>query len=193
MVKGKSYAIAKARSTYGEDAFGIAALRDMTVGGGSTVNGFYKAANQFGFTFNWAYASRKHVAYFSSGKLPIRAKGTNKLLPTLGTGRYDWKGFLPLARHPHAVDPESGLILNWNNKPAPGWQAGEDNLSYGSVHRVEAFYHFPQEGEDRGRRLDHEQGGDRGRDGHAGLAGPARGARHGRRRRATGRSSPTSS
>ena len=143
-VKGKWHAIAKARSTYGEDSFGIAALRDMTVGAGSTVDGFYKAANEFGFTFNWAYASRKHVAYFSSGKLPIRAKGTNKLLPTLGTGRYDWKGFLPLARHPHAVDPKSGLILNWNNKPAPGWQAGEDNLSYGSVHRVEAFYHFPR-------------------------------------------------
>jgi len=144
MVKGKPYAIAKARSTYGEDAFGIAALRDMTVGGGSTVEGFYRAANEFGFTFNWAYASRKHVAYFSSGKLPIRAKGTNKLLPTLGTGRYDWKGFLPLARHPHAVDPRGGLLLNWNNKPAPGWQAGDDNLSYGSVHRVEAFYHFPK-------------------------------------------------
>jgi acyl-homoserine lactone acylase PvdQ len=144
MVKGKPYAIAKARSTYGEDAFGIAALRDMTVGGGSTVKGFYRAANQFGFTFNWAYASRQHVAYFSSGKLPVRAKGTNKLLPTLGTGRYDWKGFLPLARHPHAVDPKDGLLLNWNNKPAPGWQAGDDNLSYGSVHRVEAFYHFPK-------------------------------------------------
>ena len=35
-------------------------------------------------------------------------------------------------------------MLNWNNKPAPGWEAGEDNLSYGSVHRVEAFYHFPK-------------------------------------------------
>ena len=145
MVKGKPYAIAKARSTYGEDAFGIAALRDMTVGGGSTVNGFYRAANEFGFTFNWAYASREHVAYFSSGKLPIRAKGTNKLLPTLGTGKYDWKGFLPLRAPPaRRADPAGGLILNWNNKPAPGWQAGDDNLSYGSVHRVEAFYHFPR-------------------------------------------------
>ena len=143
MVKGKPYAIAKARSTYGEDASGLAALRDMTLGEGSTVNGFYRAANEFGFTFNWAYASRGHVAYFSSGKLPIRAKGTNKLLPTLGTGKYDWKGFLPLAGT-RSRRPGGGLILNWNNKPAPGWQAGEDNLSYGSVHRVEAFDHFPQ-------------------------------------------------
>jgi acyl-homoserine lactone acylase PvdQ len=144
MVKGRPYAIAKARSTYGQDALGIAALRDMTLGKGSTVRGFYKAANEFGFTFNWAYASRRHVAYFSSGKLPIRAKGTNKLLPTLGTGKYDWKGFLPLSRHPHVADPKGGLLLNWNNKPAPGWEAGEDNLSYGSVHRVEAFDHFPK-------------------------------------------------
>ncbi|MEA2305448.1 MAG: hypothetical protein QOH43_2728 [Solirubrobacteraceae bacterium] len=144
LVKGKPYAIAKSRSTYGEDALGLAALHDMTLGTASTVDGFYKAANEFGFTFNWAYVSRKHVAYFSSGKLPIRASGTNKLLPTLGTGKYDWKGFLPLKSHPHESDPQDGLLLNWNNKPAPGWQAGDDNLSYGSVHRVEAFYHFPK-------------------------------------------------
>jgi acyl-homoserine lactone acylase PvdQ len=142
LVKGQPYAIAKDRSTYGQDGNSIAALADMTQGRGSTVKGFYRSANEFGFTFNWAYASRQHIAYFSSGLLPIRAKGTNKALPTLGTGPYDWRGFLPLARHPHQADPKQGTFTNWNNKPAPGWQAGEDNLSYGSVHRVEDFRHF---------------------------------------------------
>ena len=37
-----------------------------------------------------------------------------------------------------------GLLLNWNNKPAPGWQTGDDNRSYGSVHRVEMFDDFPR-------------------------------------------------
>ena len=38
--------------------------------------------------------------------------------------------------HPHVVDPASGAIVNWNNKPAAGFSAADDNWSYGSVHRV---------------------------------------------------------
>ncbi len=144
MIHDRPWVIAKQRSTYGEDALGVAALRDMTLGRGETVKGFYASANEFGFTFNWGYVSRQHIAYFSSGKLPIRARGTNKELPTIGTGKYNWRGFLKESQHPHESDPKNGLFLNWNNKPAPGWQAGEDNLSYGSVHRVESFYHFPK-------------------------------------------------
>jgi acyl-homoserine lactone acylase PvdQ len=142
-VGGRAYAVSRARSTYGRDALSLAALRDMTLGRGRTVDGFYRSVNQFEFTFNWAYASRRHVAYFSSGRIPRAERGVNELLPRLGTGRYDWKGFLALREHPHAVDPPGGLLLNWNNKPAPGWLPGDDVHSYGSVHRVELFDDWP--------------------------------------------------
>jgi len=138
-VHGRRYVIARQRSTYGQDANSIAALRDMTLGKGRTPGGFYRAANKFGFTFNWGYASRKHVAYFSAGRLPRCAKGLDSFLPTLGTGRYDWRGYLSLREHPHETDPPSGLIRNWNGKPAPGWTEGDDVHSYGSVQRVELF------------------------------------------------------
>ena len=141
-VRGRRYAIARQRSTYGKDGNSIAALYDMTLGGGSTTAGFFKAANEFGFTFNWGYANRKHIAYFSSGLLPRRARGLDPLLPTLGSGRYDWRGFLSLRQHPHQVDPPSGLLLNWNNKPAPGWTQGDDVHSYGAIHRVQLFRGF---------------------------------------------------
>jgi acyl-homoserine lactone acylase PvdQ len=111
----------------------------MTLGTATTPARFYSAANKFGFTFNWGYASRQHIAYFSSGRLPRRAKGLDSFLPTLGTGRYDWRGFLSLAQHPHESDPRSGQFLNWNGKPAPGWTQGDDVHSYGSVQRVELF------------------------------------------------------
>ena len=143
-IGGKPYAIARLRSTYKEDSLSLAALRDMTVGRGETVKGFFDSANQFGFTFNWGYANRDTTAYFSSGKLPRRAYGTNKLLPTLGNGRYDWRGFLSRDEHPHDVGGPDGLFLNWNNKPAPGWQTGDDGHTYGSVHRVEMFDDFPR-------------------------------------------------
>jgi acyl-homoserine lactone acylase PvdQ len=143
-VKGTRFAIARARTTYGQDGNSIAALRDMTLGAGATVSGFYRAANEFGFTFNWAYAGRKHIAYFSSGRLPRRAPGLDPLLPTLGTGAYDWRGWLAQNQHPHQSDPAGGLLVNWNNKPAPGWTQGDDNHSYGSIHRKELFRGFPR-------------------------------------------------
>ena len=45
--------------------------------------------------------------------------GTDPALPTLGTGDYDWRGFLPFEAHARGINPPSGAILNWNNKPAP--------------------------------------------------------------------------
>ena len=143
-VAGKPYAITRLRSTFGEDSLSLGALHDMTLGRGKTVKGFFESANQFGFTFNWGYASRDTTAFFSSGKLPRRAPRTNKLLPTLGTGDYDWRGFLSLGEHPHDVGGPGGLFLNWNNKPAPGWQTGDDGHTYGSVHRVDMFDDFPR-------------------------------------------------
>src|SRR5947208_3266796 len=35
------------------------------------------------------------------------------------------------------VDPSSGQIVNWNNKPATGFGAADDNWTYGDTHRVQ--------------------------------------------------------
>jgi acyl-homoserine lactone acylase PvdQ len=115
----------------------------MTEGKAYTPSRFYKTANQFGFTFNWAYVSRKKTAYFTSGYLPVRPKGLDRRLPTVGTGQYEWKGFLKQSKHPHATTGPGGLLLNWNNRSAPGFMHGDDE-PYGSVQRVEMFNRFPQ-------------------------------------------------
>ena len=39
------------------------------------------------FSFNWFYADDRDIAMFSSGRLPIRALGTDPALPTVGIGR----------------------------------------------------------------------------------------------------------
>ncbi len=143
-VGGKPNALSRRRSTFGRDGLNLAALKDMTEGKATTPSKFFKIANQFGFTFNWAYVSRKKgTAYFSSGYLPKRAKGLDRRLPTLGNGKYEWKGFLSGNQHPHDVSGPDGLLLNWNNRSAPGFMHGDDN-PYGSVHRVELFNRFPQ-------------------------------------------------
>ncbi len=140
---GQPYALTRKRSTYGQDVLSLAALKAMTEGRATTPQKFWKFANRFGFTFNWGYVSRKATAFFSSGKLPIRARGLDRRLPTLGTGAYDWRGFLPQGAHPHDVSGPNDLLLNWNNKAAPGWMHGDDQ-HLGSVHRVELFGPYPR-------------------------------------------------
>ena len=114
----------------------------MTEGKGTTPAEFCKAANQFGFTFNWGYVNRTATANFSSGRLPVRPRGLDRRLPTLGNGKYEWQGFLSQGEHPHDTGGPGGLLLNWNNRSAPGFMHGDDE-PYGSVQRVELFDKLP--------------------------------------------------
>jgi acyl-homoserine lactone acylase PvdQ len=142
LVGGQPYAIAKDRSTRGHEPAGELAFSDLDSNVVHSPEQFFEAANELETTFNMAYLDSKDIAYFSTGRLPVLAEGTDPSLPTLGTGAYDWKGFLSLAQHPHEVAPASDQFLSWNNKPAPGWGAASDTWSYGPVHRVQMYTGF---------------------------------------------------
>jgi acyl-homoserine lactone acylase PvdQ len=139
---GRPVALTRQRSTYGRDGLNLAALKDMTEGKASTPERFWRTANQFEFTFNWGYVSRDDTAFFTSGRLPVRAPGLDRRLPTSGTGEYEWRDFLDEREHPHSAGERDGLLLNWNNQSAPGFMHGDDEM-YGSVHRVEVFDQYP--------------------------------------------------
>ena len=109
-------------------------LSDEQVTGPKTL---FAAAATSPFTFNVGYADDKHIAMVSAGLLPIRDPRVDPRLPTVGTGQYDWKGFLSANRHPHVVDPPSGVIVNWNNKPALGFGSSDSEWGYGSTQRVQ--------------------------------------------------------
>ena len=141
---GQPIALTRKRSTFRRDGLNLAGLKDMTEGDATTPERFWEAANKFGFTFNWGYVSRSNIAYFTSGLLPVRAQGLDRRLPTLGTGDYEWQGFLAQNEHPHAASGPSGRLLNWNNQSAPGFMHG-DGTPYGSVHHVELLDQFPDQ------------------------------------------------
>jgi acyl-homoserine lactone acylase PvdQ len=61
-------------------------------------------------------------------------------LPTKGSGEYEWQGFVPAAAHAQVINPPSGLILNWNNKPARGYAGADDEWTWGSVQRVDLLW-----------------------------------------------------
>ena len=136
-VNGHRVAISSKRSSFGRDILFELPFRELTLNRVTSPKTFYTAMAKSPFTFNGGYADDKHIAMFSAGALPVRPKGVDPRLPTIGDGRYEWRGFLPASKHPHGADPASGVLVNWNNKPAPGFAASDDNFSYGSIHRVQ--------------------------------------------------------
>lgn len=136
-VGGRRVAIALARTTRGRDFVSGRAFYQLDTGQVRSARDFLRVMNGVEFAFNWLYADSRDIAMFSSGRLPIRAPGTDPALPTVGTGEYDWRGFLPAKAHAQGIDPPSGAILNWNNKPAAGVGAADSNFSYGPLYRVQ--------------------------------------------------------
>ena len=133
---GKRVAIARKRASFGRDVLWQLPFRDATIGRISGTRSFVRAFARSPFTFNVGYADDRDIAMFSAGELPRRDPRVDPRLPTLGTGGYEWRGTLPSRRLPQQVNPAGGALLNWNNSPAPGFAAADDNWSYGSLHRV---------------------------------------------------------
>ena len=91
-------------------------------------------------TFNWVYADSRSIAQFTSGRLPVRPATVDPGLPTKGTGDYEWQGFLPASAHAQTINPASGVILNWNNKPARGTRAPTTNGRGARCSRVDLLW-----------------------------------------------------
>ena len=136
-VDGHAVAISIKRSTHGRELVSARAFEDLDKGRVHSAKQFVQVMNQLEFAFNWTYADNRDIAYFSSGRLPIRPAGVGLGLPTNGDGDYEWQGFEPQKAHPQAIDPAGGVIVNWNNKPAHGFTAADDHWSYGSLQRVQ--------------------------------------------------------
>jgi acyl-homoserine lactone acylase PvdQ len=105
---------------------------------------FMRAAGFETGTFNWTYIDSRDIAYIMAGKIPIRAPHVDPNFPSWGTGPYDWRGFVPTDLssrdvHPRAINPPAGFFTNWNNKPAPGFSAADNNFGYGPVYRVSSL------------------------------------------------------
>ncbi len=141
-----SVAIARKRASYGKDALDLLFNRRLSDGQVNSPQSFIKAAALTPQTFNSFYVDSKHVAEITTGLLPLRAKGTDPSLPTVGNGKYEWRGFLSTAGHPHGIDPvhtpTTGTMVNWNNNAAHGFGAADDAWGRsGSSARVSLLNH----------------------------------------------------
>jgi penicillin G amidase len=103
----------------------------------STIQRIRAAQRDFTVSLNLNYIDNQgNAGFWHVARPPIRAKGTDVRLPTLGTGRYDWTGIVPLRDIPHAINPSQGFTANWNNQVGKGWHNGDSN-SWADVQRVD--------------------------------------------------------
>ncbi len=137
---GIPVAVVSERSTYNHEVDSVLGFEQMN--DPTAIHGpkdFINAFSKVNFTFNWFYIDTRDIATYSSGALPIRAKGVDPDLPRWGDAKWDWTGFLPADQHPQAIDPPSGFIVNWNNKPSVGTYSADDEWGWGPVQRVLAL------------------------------------------------------
>jgi acyl-homoserine lactone acylase PvdQ len=135
---GKQIALSTKRSSYGRDAVDLLFNQQMTFGRVHSAKDFVNAAKKTPQTFNSFYGSATESAFYTSGAIPVRAKGVNGDLPVDGSGKYEWKGELAASKHPQVINPSSGYIVNWNNKPAANFPAGDDRFgNEGGIQRVD--------------------------------------------------------
>jgi acyl-homoserine lactone acylase PvdQ len=146
-VGGRRVAISRKRSSYGRDTEDQLLYHDVTKGRIRGPRDLFRAASQTPQTFNTFYMDKRNIAMFSSGSLPLRPRSIDSGLPTDGRGRYEWRGRLPASKHPQGINPRSGLLVNWNNKPAADFPAADSEFGWGSIERVDLL-----NGRLRGRR-----------------------------------------
>lgn len=139
LIRGRPVAYASLRSTYMHEVDSSRAFtRFNDPARMRTAEDFKRAASLVGFTYNWFWADRRHIAYFNSGDNPVRAARTDPTLPVHAAfpwRRYDagrvTATYTPAREHPQAVD--QATLVNWNNKQAPGFASARPGSS--SVYR----------------------------------------------------------
>ena len=135
-VNGEKVAISRKRSDYGQESLDLLYNRRLSNGQVHSAKSFIKAASLTPQTFNSFYIDDENIAMYGAGLLPIRNENVDPGLPTWGTGKYEWTGFLSKQGHIQGVDPADGTITNWNQTSALGFAAPDDAWGHnGSVGR----------------------------------------------------------
>jgi acyl-homoserine lactone acylase PvdQ len=133
---GAPVAVVNQRSTYGHDIDSVVGfLRWGQPALTHDVTSWEQGAAEVDYTFNWLYVDDRDTGYFVSGLDPVRPKNVDPNLPAWGTGNAEWQGYLPASQHVHETNPAQGFFVSWNNKPAPGFSAADDQYGYGPIYR----------------------------------------------------------
>ena len=66
---------------------------------------------------NFVFAdSNNEIGFFAPGRVPIRKSGDGTVPVPGWQGEYDWNGWIPYDELPQVFNPQSGILINANNK-----------------------------------------------------------------------------
>jgi acyl-homoserine lactone acylase PvdQ len=147
-VHGRLVALTHKRASYGKDVLDQLFYYKLGHGQVHNAHQFFQAASLTPQTFNSFYMDDQNIGVFTSGLVPIRPSNVDQDLPINGNGREQWRGFVSAKNHPQGLNPSSGEIINWNNRPEAGYEAPDDNWMLGAVHRVDLLIHNLGRGKD---------------------------------------------
>ncbi|MFA5890006.1 MAG: penicillin acylase family protein [Actinomycetota bacterium] len=134
-VDGRPVAVARQRSTYGREADSAIAFLRLNRNEACSGEEFVKIMADVNLSTNWMYAGAKDIAYMHGGLYPRRPASVDPDLPVWGTGEWEWDGFLTPAEHPHEINPASGFMTSWNNRPGRDWGAADSKWGWSSLYR----------------------------------------------------------
>ena len=135
-VGGKRVAISVQRSTRGRELLSTRAFYDLNTGSRRLGEGLPLDDERRRVQLQLVLRGRsRHRALLERAAPDSCRRNRSRAADASATGDYDWRGFVPFAGHAQGINPPSGAILNWNNKPAANVGAADSNFAYGSVHR----------------------------------------------------------
>ncbi len=86
---------------------------------------------------NIAYADvAGNIGLYTPGRIPIRKSGDGYLPAEGWTGAQDWTGFIPHRRLPNTLNPESGIVVNANNRLTDDGYPYFLSREWGGTHRA---------------------------------------------------------
>ncbi len=139
--KGTKIAISSKRSSFGKDSLDLLYNRRLSNGQVNSAKSFSGGRGTHPADLQLLLHGLQATSrMFGAGLLPIRPAGLDPSLPTVGTGQYEWTGFLPAKGHIQGIDPQKtpvkGTMVNWNNISAHGFGAADDAFGRQRVRRA---------------------------------------------------------
>jgi len=112
----------------------------------TNINEYVNALSTASMSFNcFVIDQDQNIGFWHSGRFQDRSDGVHPYLPHKGDGSEEWGGFIPFENLPQSLNPEMGYFTNWNNKPSPDWNNGDNGpwISGNSIcDRVDAITNY---------------------------------------------------
>jgi len=115
-------AYTKARAWEGKEVDSLLAWVDLSKQ--KNIENLQPTLNRVATNINFYVIDKMgNLLYRHGGHYPLRSSQHDTRLPVPGNGDFDWQGIRPGSDSPTVYNPKQQYLMNWNNRPARGWQS----------------------------------------------------------------------